>query len=181
MDFIWLMWFEYYVPIWTYIWIWIVVFILWTAIWSFYSVVSHRLKIKKAWIINWRSECPHCWHRLWAKDLVPIASYLMLKWKCRYCHTKIWIHYLFYEMIAWSIALFIYILICIFTNWIFILSYNLWIHWMKAPEEMTSQDIKQNIMNEWNVEVVEKQKEQTFYNPPAPMNPEDYTVEPNFE
>ncbi len=36
-----------------------------------------------------RSMCSHCGHRLAARDLVPILSWLSLRGKCRYCHKKI--------------------------------------------------------------------------------------------
>jgi leader peptidase (prepilin peptidase)/N-methyltransferase len=37
-------------------------------------------------IINGRSVCPNCRHQLAWYDLLPVASWLMLKGRCRYCH-----------------------------------------------------------------------------------------------
>lgn len=47
-----------------------------------------RLKVGKSWVKG-RSECPDCGHRLAAKDLVPVLSWLTLGGKCRYCHKPI--------------------------------------------------------------------------------------------
>lgn len=40
-------------------------------------------------IATGRSMCTHCGHGLAAKDLVPVASYLWLRGKCRYCRKPI--------------------------------------------------------------------------------------------
>lgn len=67
----------------------IYLFIFWTLFWSFSSVIIERIKNKKSGIISGRSECPHCRHKLWILDLIPIFSFLSTKWKCRYCQKKI--------------------------------------------------------------------------------------------
>lgn len=40
-------------------------------------------------ILKGHSMCPHCRHRLAARDLVPVFSWLWLKGRCRYCHKPI--------------------------------------------------------------------------------------------
>jgi len=40
-------------------------------------------------IAKGRSMCPHCYHPLATKDLIPVVSWLMLRGKCRYCHKSI--------------------------------------------------------------------------------------------
>lgn len=55
---------------------------------SFVNALVWRLRNKRNWVTE-RSECPHCHHKLAGKDLIPVASYLMLKGKCRYCGKKI--------------------------------------------------------------------------------------------
>jgi len=55
---------------------------------SFANAAVWRLKVKKD-IVNDRSECVHCHHKLAALDLIPIISWLMLRGKCRYCHKNI--------------------------------------------------------------------------------------------
>lgn len=44
----------------------------------------HELSISKG-----RSQCSNCGHKLAAKDLVPLLSWLSLRGKCRYCHKPI--------------------------------------------------------------------------------------------
>lgn len=69
--------------------IYLYLFIFWTLFWSFTSVIIDRIKNKKSGIISGRSECPKCKHKLWARDLIPIFSFLSTKGKCRYCKEKI--------------------------------------------------------------------------------------------
>ena len=45
-----------------------------------------------------RSVCPSCGHVLGPGDLVPVASYLILRGKCRYCGTKISLRYMLAEL-----------------------------------------------------------------------------------
>ncbi|MEX0934199.1 MAG: prepilin peptidase [Candidatus Saccharimonadales bacterium] len=40
-------------------------------------------------VIHGRSICTSCHHKLSAKDLVPIISWIILKGRCRYCHNRI--------------------------------------------------------------------------------------------
>lgn len=58
-----------------------------------------------------RSMCPDCHHVLAAKDLVPVLSWLLLRGKCRYCHTPI----------SWQ-----YPLVELLTATVFVISYLLW-------------------------------------------------------
>lgn len=55
---------------------------------SFVNAFVWRIHNKKDWV-NDRSECTHCHHKLAAKDLIPIISWVMLRGKCRYCHKPI--------------------------------------------------------------------------------------------
>lgn len=57
------------------------------------SKISRKSKVKKSKvsqkdlsIIHGRSMCPNCHHKLAAKDLIPVLSWLELRGKCRYCH-----------------------------------------------------------------------------------------------
>ncbi|SRR5581483_7713706 len=40
-------------------------------------------------VLQGRSMCPLCHHRLAAVDLIPLLSWLLLKGRCRYCHAPI--------------------------------------------------------------------------------------------
>ena len=70
---------------------------------SFGSVIFYRLwdwptKETWKWFLVWRSECPKCHHKLKARNLVPIFSWLFQWWKCEYCKCKISRFYLFLEI-----------------------------------------------------------------------------------
>ena len=55
---------------------------------SFLNVCSDRLPTGRS-IVYPPSTCATCNHRLSARDLVPLFSYLWLRGRCRYCHTPI--------------------------------------------------------------------------------------------
>lgn len=62
--------------------------------WSFGSVILSRWgessSLEQASsILRGRSACPHCKHRLYARDLIPLVSFLIQGGKCRYCHKPI--------------------------------------------------------------------------------------------
>jgi len=55
---------------------------------SFVNAFVWRLHEGRDWVKE-RSECLKCHHQLSALDLIPVASWLYLRGKCRYCHTPI--------------------------------------------------------------------------------------------
>ena len=68
------------------------IFLLGICLGSFANVLIYRLKNVeqgKRKIVQSRSFCPHCKHKLGALDLIPLFSYLFLLGKCRYCRRKI--------------------------------------------------------------------------------------------
>lgn len=74
---------------------------------SFVNAFAWRLHENKNWI-NGRSECPVCHHKLAAKDLVPVLSWLWLRGKCRYCKQKISIQYPLVELLTAGLFVFSY-------------------------------------------------------------------------
>ncbi|MGB9782617.1 MAG: prepilin peptidase [Moorellaceae bacterium] len=63
-------------------------FLLGTVIGSFLNVVALRSLSGES--ILWPpSHCPLCGHRLAARDLIPLVSYLALRGRCRYCGGRI--------------------------------------------------------------------------------------------
>ena len=52
-----------------------------------------------------RSACDHCGHRLRARDLVPLASYLRSRGRCRYCNAKIAPFHLAVELAALAVSI----------------------------------------------------------------------------
>ena len=79
--------------------IYVLSFILWAVFGSFSSVLIRRTWMKLSWITTDRSRCPNCKHILSSKDLIPIISWILQKWKCRYCNNKISIMYPLLEII----------------------------------------------------------------------------------
>lgn len=70
-----------------------------------------RQETKEFSILSGRSMCVHCKHRLAAKDLIPVFSWLVLRGKCRYCH----------KPISWQ-----YPAVELLTAGLFVLSYLKW-------------------------------------------------------
>jgi leader peptidase (prepilin peptidase) / N-methyltransferase len=66
----------------------ILVILMGLSVGSFLNVVITRLG-KKRGILLGKSECPDCGHRLKWYDLLPVASFLLLRGKCRYCKNRI--------------------------------------------------------------------------------------------
>lgn len=55
-----------------------------TCFGSFALATAWRLRKKRDFVKD-TSECEKCGHKLAAKDLVPLFSWLLLKGRCRYC------------------------------------------------------------------------------------------------
>lgn len=62
--------------------------ILGLAVGSFLNVCIDRLPQNKS-IVNPPSHCEACQHKLTAKDLIPVFSYLRLRGRCRYCQASV--------------------------------------------------------------------------------------------
>jgi leader peptidase (prepilin peptidase)/N-methyltransferase len=81
-------------------------FLLGLEIGSFLNVCIDRLPRNES-IVNPPSHCEACGHRLAAKDLIPLFSYLWLKGKCRYCHASISRKLFFVELASGAICAFL--------------------------------------------------------------------------
>lgn len=75
----------------------IMIFIIGLIAGSVANAIIYRLPRDVSWYKG-RSFCPECKHSLNLYDLVPIASYLLLGGKCRYCQSPIPIRYLLVEL-----------------------------------------------------------------------------------
>jgi prepilin signal peptidase PulO-like enzyme (type II secretory pathway) len=71
-------------------------FALGTILGSFVKALADRSLSRKSF--GGRSYCPKCQHKLAWYDLLPIISFLLLRGKCRYCHKKIGVEYLWVEI-----------------------------------------------------------------------------------
>jgi len=76
------------------LWIIICLFVLGLCFGSFASVLLLRLwdgiswkKLK--WVLFGFSRCPKCKKHLHARNLIPVVSFILQKWKCEYCKKKI--------------------------------------------------------------------------------------------
>lgn len=80
---------------------------------SLWSVLLERLQDKhdrktiKSILIG-RSQCPKCKHTLWRKELIPLASYLIQRGKCKHCKTHISAEYPILELASGTIFLISY-------------------------------------------------------------------------
>lgn len=87
------------------------VFLSGICIGSFLNVLIYRLP-KGENVTTTNSHCMSCNHRLYAKDLFPLFSWIFLGGKCRYCKAKISIQYpiveaingVMYSLIFWFIC-----------------------------------------------------------------------------
>jgi len=88
-------------------------FLLGLEIGSFLNVCIDRLPREES-IVKPPSHCEACGHRLAAKDLIPLFSYLWLKGKCRFCGNSIPRKLFFVELASGAI--------CAFLFWKYVLS-----------------------------------------------------------
>jgi leader peptidase (prepilin peptidase)/N-methyltransferase len=65
---------------------------------SFMSVLVGRWETREG-IVTGRSECPDCRRVLAWYDLIPLASWLMLRGRCRYCRAPISVRYPLMELV----------------------------------------------------------------------------------
>ena len=97
----------------------LIIFILWTAFWSFWWVLIGRNRDRK-WIksiLFGRSKCDKCWKTLSATELIPLISFFAQKWKCKKCWTKLDNFYRIIELVMWIVFVLTY---CFFPYW------NIW-------------------------------------------------------
>jgi leader peptidase (prepilin peptidase)/N-methyltransferase len=71
---------------------------------SFLGVVAERLPAGRGVVLG-RSACPHCGHRLRARDLVPVLSWVASGGRCRYCAAPLGLLHPAIEIAALVIAL----------------------------------------------------------------------------
>ncbi len=81
-------------------------FLLGSSLGSFCLVLAQRSLAKKSFL--GRSYCPSCKKTLKWYDLFPIASYLILGGKCRYCKKKIGLEALLVELITGLLIAFLF-------------------------------------------------------------------------
>ena len=75
---------------------------------SFLNVCIDRLPQNESIFLNPPSHCEACHHRLAARDLIPVFSYLWLKGHCRYCNAMIPRRVFWVELATGAIFAFLY-------------------------------------------------------------------------
>lgn len=80
-------------------------------VWRLHEQSKSKKPSQKLSILKGQSMCPQCKHRLYARDLVPVLSWIELRGRCRYCRTSI----------SWQ-----YPLVELLTTVLFVISYNYW-------------------------------------------------------
>ena len=86
----------------------LIIFLFGLIVGSFLNCVIYRLE-KKESFLKGRSYCPNCKHQLQWLDLIPVASFLILKRKCHYCRKKISWHYPLVELATGLLFAFCYL------------------------------------------------------------------------
>lgn len=66
----------------------ILIFVWGASIGSFLNVVVYRLPAGLS-LIYPPSRCPHCLHRLGNRENIPVFGWILLKGRCRHCHSPI--------------------------------------------------------------------------------------------
>lgn len=84
--------------------VWVFTAVFGMCIFSFLNVLIWRVPRGMQFTKGF-SMCTTCRHRLYAKDLVPVFSYLFLRGKCRYCGSKISPRYMIVELLGSGCAL----------------------------------------------------------------------------
>lgn len=79
---------------------------------SFATALIARIPAGRSWIGSdqgaERSACMHCGHKLGARDLIPLFSWLFLRGRCRYCRRPIGGRYPAIESLTLLICLLVY-------------------------------------------------------------------------
>lgn len=69
-------------------------------VWRVHEQSDKKKPSKDLSVLHGRSMCPHCKHRLAAKDLIPVLSWVLQGGKCRYCKKPIHWQYPLVELIT---------------------------------------------------------------------------------
>lgn len=89
--------------------IYVLVILIGASIGSFLSVVIYRIKAGEKGIIFGQSYCPMCKKNLSITDMIPIASFIILRGKCRKCKKNISPYYFFLEVVTGLVFLTTYL------------------------------------------------------------------------
>lgn len=78
---------------------WLFRFIIGSVVGSFLCLVAERVPLGKSIVVP-ASQCSECHTKLGFFELIPIISIILLRFRCRYCHHRLPVSYLFSEFIV---------------------------------------------------------------------------------
>ena len=84
------------------------IFLFGLAVGSFLNVLIDRLPRDES-VIKGRSYCENCKKQLLWYDLIPLLSFLILKGKCRHCHSPISFYYPTVELVTGAMFVLVYL------------------------------------------------------------------------
>lgn len=87
----------------------VMVFVFGMCVGSFMNVCIYRLPDPDQSIVRPRSRCPGCKTLIPFYDNIPVMSYLLLRGRCRHCHTTISLRYPLVEVIGGLFALCVFL------------------------------------------------------------------------
>ena len=82
----------------------VILFALGLAVGSFLNVCIHRLPLRLS-LVSPGSRCPNCGYELRWFDNIPVASYAILRGRCRQCRTRISWQYPIVELVTMALFL----------------------------------------------------------------------------
>lgn len=108
----------------------LIFFVLGLVIGSFLNVVIYRLETEHS-IWRGRSFCPHCKHALSAIELVPLASFLWQRGRCRHCRQPISAQYPLVEIATGIVFVLVFRFLSLsavvdFFSFSFLIHYGYW-------------------------------------------------------
>ncbi|MFZ1323541.1 MAG: prepilin peptidase [Candidatus Saccharimonadales bacterium] len=111
-------------------------------VWRLHEQSKTRQPSKKLSIGRGRSMCPHCRHGLAAKDLVPVASWLGLGGKCRYCKHAIAWQYPAAELAAAGLFVLSYLFWPLEWNTVGVINFAVWLVMLTGFMALTIYDLR---------------------------------------
>lgn len=122
----------------------LLVFVFGCCIGSFSNVCIYRWHVGTS-VIKERSHCDTCGAKINWYDNIPILSYILLRGKCRNCHTQLSLQYPFVELLTGLVFLAIYYTLgntiltakLMFVSWLFIVATVSDILYYEVPDELT--------------------------------------------
>ncbi len=115
-------------------------------VWRYHYNQKIKIPKNKLSILNGRSLCPKCRHKLWPFDLIPVLSWIFLRGKCRYCKESISIQYPTVELLTTLIFGLSYLFWKFNSNYLNIFLFICWLLILTGLLSLTIYDVKWKIL-----------------------------------